>query len=104
MSRARPSSPADPAERVRTLVRSGRVATEEGERILSALDDAPRAPLHALLINPFDRFGGGRAAIAAIVIAGLSIGITRMGIRFDGFLDMHVGPVPLGTAALEQAI
>jgi hypothetical protein len=94
-----------PAERIRSLIEAGSVAPQEGERLLAAVAEEPARSPAWILINPFDRFGGGVAALFGLVISGLSIGCARLGVRFDGFLDLHVaprGPVPLTVAILDQ--
>jgi len=85
-----------PAERIRAMVSEGRVAEEEGERLLRALaapgGSASREPARArLLVDPFVRWGGGAAALAGAVFALAGFAISRLGVRFDGFLDLHVG-------------
>jgi hypothetical protein len=91
---------ATPSERVRKLVDEGRVDSEEGQRLLGALavpGAAGRAasdPRGArLLVDPFERWGGGAAALAGLVFVILGFALSRLGIRFDGFLDLHVSAV-----------
>ena len=94
-----------PAERIRGLIEAGKVAPREGERLLAAVAQEPVRPPVWILLNPFDRFGGGVAALLGLVVAGLSIGSARLGVRFDGFLDLHDasrGPVALTTAIVDQ--
>lgn len=93
-----------PAERVRHLVEAGTLAPEEGERLLAAMEQPPRSRLSAML-NPFERFGGGAAALAGLVIAALSTLVALLlGVRFDGFLDLHIPPSapPLRVAVVDQ--
>lgn len=94
-----------PAERVRRLVEAGTVAPEEGERLLSAMSNAPKRSALATLVNPFERFGGGVAVVLGAVVSALSVAVTRLGVRFDGFLDMHVQRAvvaPIHVSLLEQ--
>jgi hypothetical protein len=95
-----------PDERVRRLVDAGSVAPEEGARLLVAMGRGESRSLASTLINPFERFGGGTAALAGVLIAASCIGVSRFGVRFDGFLDMHAGgPVPsLGVALVDQLV
>src|SRR5450432_3037236 len=96
-----------PADRIRRLVAAGTVAPEEGARLLDAMGhERPHLSRFALLVNPFDRFGGGFATGLGAAIAALSLGIARFGIRFDGFLDLHTvnGVVTLRTALLDQVV
>lgn len=83
---------ASPSDRVRALVREGKVAEAEGARLLGAMEGKPaeRRLGVALLWNPFDRFGGETAAIAGLVLVGLGAFAERFGVRYDGFLDLHV--------------
>ena len=99
------------AERVRALVRSGKIAPDEGQRILSALSESaltepPARGWAWLLVDPFERFGGGMGVGLGLVAALASLGATRLGIRFDGFLDLHAvqGAPSIGSAALELAV
>jgi hypothetical protein len=96
-----------PRARIERLVQAGTVAPEEGERLMAAIAAEPaRSPL-LLLIDPFDRFGGGVAAAVGLVVSTLSLAASRLGLRFDGFLDLHVarGRAPsLQVALLDQLV
>jgi hypothetical protein len=97
-----------PAERIRHLIHAGNVAPEEGERLLAALaPESVRSPAW-IVVNPFDRFGGGAAALAGLLVSWLSVWSTRLGVRFDGFLDLHVAPhghtPPLSLAVIDQVV
>ena len=98
-----------PSERVRAMVAAGRVDHAEGERLLGAITaPAGRAPAQgtraSLLIDPFVRWGGGIAAALGALFAVLGFVVSRWGVRFDGFIDLHVGPAVTSPphAALEQ--
>jgi cytochrome c oxidase subunit IV len=95
-----------PADRVRRLVASGSVAPEEGARLLEAMSAAsPRSKL-GLLVDPFERFGGGVSAAIGLAIAVFSVVlVTRTSVRFDGLFDLHIterGAASLRTALVEQ--
>jgi len=83
---------ATPSDRVRALAREGKVDEAQAARLLGAMEDKPaeRRGGVALLWNPFDRFGGEAAAIAGLVLVGLGAIAERFGVRYDGFLDLHV--------------
>jgi hypothetical protein len=87
-----------PSERIRAMVSGGRVDQAEGERMLRAIA-APEAgavksaSVARLLVDPFERWGGGVAAIAGAVFVLAALAVSRLGVRFDGFLDLHVGGV-----------
>ncbi|WP_437487912.1 YIP1 family protein [Sorangium sp. So ce1014] len=95
-----------PDERVRALVRDNVIKPAEGERLLATM--APRPPRSGwrLALDPFERFGGEAAAVAGLAVAALSVAVTRLGVRFDGFLDLHTAPqvIPYTTALLEQVV
>ncbi|XXX79469.1 YIP1 family protein [Sorangium sp. So ce134] len=95
-----------PDERVRALVRDHVIEPAEGERLLATMSPRPPRTGWRLALNPFERFGGGAAAAAGLAVAALSVAITRLGVRFDGFLDLHTAPeaIPLATALLEQVV
>ncbi len=92
-----------PADRVRRLIESGSVAPEEGERLLAAMAERPAS---SPLLNPFERFGGGKAATIGAVISAASIAVaTSLGVRFDGLLDLHfnrAAPPSLRIAIADQ--
>jgi hypothetical protein len=89
-----------PSERIRAMVAEGRVDAAEGERLLLALATPGSSPTVAsasgvrLLVDPFAKWGGGTAAAIGAVLALLGFALSRVGIRFDGFLDLHVGNAP----------
>ncbi|WP_437318971.1 YIP1 family protein [Sorangium sp. So ce385] len=95
-----------PDERVRALVRDHVIEPAEGERLLATMSPRPPRTGWRLALDPFERFGGEVAAVAGLAVAALSVVITRLGVRFDGFLDLHMAPevVPITTALLEQVV
>lgn len=79
-----------PSERVRRMVESGSVAPEEGARLLAAMGGTERRSGLGLLVDPFERFGGGTAVLAGAVVSAVSVVVSvALGARFDGFLDLH---------------
>ncbi|WP_437969436.1 YIP1 family protein [Sorangium sp. So ce260] len=95
-----------PDERVRALVRDNVIKPAEGERLLATMTPRPPRTGWRLALNPFERFGGEAAAVAGLAVAALSVAATRLGVRFDGFLDLHTAPqvIPYTTALLEQVL
>lgn len=73
--------------RVRALVSQGQITEAEGARLVSVL--RADASGWSILFNPFDRLSTSAlwAIAAAAIIAGL--GLSRVGFRFDGALDVH---------------
>jgi hypothetical protein len=99
-----------PADRISHLVSTGKISAAEGERLQLALMAAPRKQSGwRLLFNPFDRFGGERAAVAGVVVSAASLALGRFGAHFDGFLDVHAAArgglaATFGTSLREQAV
>lgn len=79
------------AERVRALVASGAISPEEGRKLIAALAPPSAHPpsTMALLVNPFERFGGPLAAAVGGVVAVLGGAVERLGVRYNGLLDLH---------------
>jgi hypothetical protein len=80
-----------PDERVRALIKSGALSEQAGKKVLEAVA-AERRPgaRWELLLSPYERFGGSIAAGVGFALALLSVGLGRLGCRFDGFLDLHM--------------
>lgn len=92
-------------DRVRALAEKGALDPREAERLLAAMEvSRGRASALARVLNPFARVGTGAGlALAALVAAlGVAVAVTA-GVRFDGFLDLHVGKPSLAHALLDQA-
>jgi hypothetical protein len=75
------------SETLHALGRKGSISPEEEKPLLGMMAGAPRRSPLWLVVNPFDRFGGSVAAWAGLAIAVLSLGATRLMVRYDGFLD-----------------
>lgn len=95
-----------PSDRIRGLVREGKISAEEGSRLLGSVEPSRRATGPSLLWDPFERFGGGTAVAVGVLAVVTSIGVSRLGIRFDGAFDTHLapGPVPWSTALADQLV
>ncbi len=83
-----------PDERVRALVRDNVINPAEGERLLATMSPRPPQRGWRLALNPFERFrrsrhrGGARRRRAGTSPS------TGLGVRFDGFLDLHARRLP----------
>lgn len=90
-----------PEQRIRELVRARGIGETEAERLLAAVrPSAPRTK------NPFERWSGEVTSLVGVAVALASIALSRLHVRFDGALDLHVGTaaVPLGTAIVDQIV
>jgi hypothetical protein len=90
--------------RIRALVTSGQISEAEGERLVGALEG--RRDWWRVLINPFDRLSTSAIWIIALVTVAASLALSRLGIRFDGALDLHHpgSTPPWSVAVAEQAV
>ena len=90
-----------PEERVRELVRARRIEGDEAANLLAAV--RPDANVNRGR-NPFERWSGEVTSIAGAVVALLALLTSRLGVRYDGALDVHVGgaDVPLMLALVDQ--
>ncbi|GAC1352912.1 MAG: hypothetical protein NVSMB1_20620 [Polyangiales bacterium] len=95
-----------PSERIQALTRAGKLDPAEAQRLLAVLEtpSSHAASKSHLLVNPFDRFGGGIAAICGLIVAIIGITVsTQLGQLFDGFIDQHgPGSVTLRAAVVHQ--
>lgn len=94
---------ASPEERVQKLARERNISPADAERLLAALGaPAPVRPGR----NPFERWRGEHTLIAGGVVALAGLATSRLGVRYDGALDLHVtgGPVAVLTAVVDQLV
>jgi hypothetical protein len=91
------TSPRDkpsPRDKVVALIESGRVSPEEGQRLLDALDDERRAPGWRVLFDPFEGLSTAHGLLVVALGVALQIVGSRMGVRYDGALDVHIASAP----------
>lgn len=83
-----------PRERIAELARAGRVSEEDARRLLASVEGRGRAAVASWLFDPFARLstGAGLSVVAAGVL--LQVAASRLGVRYDGALDLHVGTAP----------
>jgi hypothetical protein len=76
-------------ERIAQLVANGRVSPDEARQLIGAVEP-PRRSLARRLLDPFESLdtGVGLAIAGAVLLA--QLGLSRLGVRFDGALDMHI--------------
>lgn len=90
-----------PEERIRELARARGLEAADTEGLLAAVRPVTRKSK-----NPFDRWSGESTAAIGAGLALVALATSRLGIRYDGALDMHVtkDAVPLATALLDQLV
>jgi hypothetical protein len=90
-------------QRVLEMVRAGTITREEGGRLIDALQTKPAR--WKMIYNPFDQVSTQMLWAAAIVVTAASFAVARLGVRFDGTLDLHpiAMPVPWRFALLDAA-
>lgn len=91
-------------ERILQMIESRTISAAEGEALLAALDGRAQRRWR-LLVDPFERLGVAAGAGIAGVVAVASLGLTRLNVRFDGAIDLHVtgNPVAFVQGLLDQA-
>jgi hypothetical protein len=89
-------------ERIKELVRARGIEGPDAENLLASV--RPAAPPRSK--NLFERFSGEVTSAAGVAIAIAAIGVSRLNVRFDGALDMHVTktPVSLFVALCDQLV
>lgn len=93
-----------PEERIQSLQQSGVVGAGQADALLGAVGVA-RVPGWKIVVDPFARHGGGRAAAAGVALAIAGLAASRLGLRFDGFLDAHLsGAAPTWRRALADQL
>ena len=92
-------------ERVVAMVRDGALTEDEGQRLIGALRTPRRFSSILMAYKPMDLLSTREAWIAAVIITVLSIVVARLGIRFDGALDLHrvAGPLRWSVVLLDAA-
>jgi hypothetical protein len=92
-----------PSERVRNLAQGGTFPAAQAQALLSAL--GPAQPVRrSVLTDPLDRFGGERLALVGLAGAVAGVAMYPLGVRFDGFLDLHASLTATLWAALVDVL
>ena len=91
-------------ERIKQLARAQSLDPADAERLLDAV--RPSSERRRILSNPFDRWSGEVTSLAGVVVALGGLATSRLGVRYDGALDLHVvkGAVPIGVALADQLV
>lgn len=89
--------------RLRSLVDEGRITPEEGERLQRALRGNARR--WTIALNPIEYLRPPMAVALALVVVIASLGVSQLGIRFDGAIDVHrASPPGWRTAFIDQVV
>jgi hypothetical protein len=92
-----------PEERIRELAKQSAIDPAEAERLLAAVRPPALAPPRSK--NPFERWSGERASLVGLAVSALAFGISLLGVRFDGVLDLHAAKdVSFRTVLLDQIL
>jgi hypothetical protein len=94
-------------ERIKQLARAQSLDPSDAARLLDAVRPSSGGPSdRELFSNPFDRWSGEVTSLLGLIVALGGLATSRMGVRYDGALDLHVGlrAVPIGVALLDQAL
>ena len=93
-------------ERIKQLARAQSLDPADAERLLDAVRPPSERASTRLLSNPFDRWSGEITSLAGVVVALGGLATSRLGVRYDGALDLHVvkGAVPFTVALADQLV
>jgi len=91
-----------PEDRIKELARARAIGGEDVEQLLAAVRPSPVRATR----NPFERWSGEVTSLVGLFVAAGGLATSRLGIRYDGALDLHYAgkPVPFGTALLDQFV
>ncbi len=96
----------DANKKVLEMVEQKKITAAEGDALLAAMRaDGRFAP--RLLVDPYERLTTGTMlAVGAIAAVLSAVAAVALGIRYDGFLDLHgpMGAVSAALAIAEQAV
>lgn len=96
----------DARRKVLDMVEQGKITSEEGDKLLSAMNGKKGFGFRSLF-DPYERIGTTTSLIVGVFVAMASLGVAKyFDVRFDGFMDLHmgIGDVSIATAAIDQAI
>jgi hypothetical protein len=94
-------------ERIKELALAQSMDAADAERLLDAVRPCARTgERRSVLANPFDRWSGETTSLIGALLALAGLATSRLGVRYDGALDLHVSPgaVPMGVAVLDQLL
>jgi hypothetical protein len=92
-------------EKVLEMVARGEISAEQADSLLGAMRHE-RSRLRKLLLHPLDAMTTEQALILSSIAACAGLALGAAGVRFDGALDMHIGPhaVRLGLRAVDLVV
>jgi hypothetical protein len=96
----------DAKRKVLDMVEQGKISSDEGDSLLSAMNNEKRIGFK-ILFNPYEHVGTLPGIIVGLVVAVASVGAAMyLNVRYDGFMDIHMAasPVAVGTAMIDQLI
>lgn len=93
-----------PTERVLTMVQEGTLSAEDGQLLLSAIEDSRPDPWEVLW-RPLDHLGLSWSLLIATVLVLAGFAFLPFKVRFDGAFDMHfVSSVKLLDVGLDALV
>ena len=96
----------DAKRKVLNMVAEGKVSSDEGDKLLAAMENEKRFSAR-LLVDPFFRLKAIQGILIGLLVALGGVAVALWGnLRFDGFLDMHIlnRVVPLRLAIGDQVV
>jgi hypothetical protein len=88
-------------ERIKEIARARAIPESEAAELLAAV-----RPKTSGKRSLFDRWSGEVTSIAGVVVALAGVATSRLGVRYDGALDLHIVPPPvaLRAAIVDQVV
>lgn len=81
----------DAKRKVLDMVEQGKISSDEGDALLSAMKDEKKFSFRTLF-DPYDRIGVVSSIAVGVVVAVASAVVAMyFDVRYDGFLDLHTG-------------
>lgn len=94
-------------ERIKELARAQSLDPDDAARLLDAVRPSSGGARNGgPLSNPFERWSGETTSALGAAVAAAGLATSRMGVRYDGALDLHVvaRPVPMTVALGDQLL
>jgi len=80
----------EPRDRIEQLAKNGKITPQEAKSLLGAMAARSEPSWLHYAVNPFLKLNSGAAAAIGLVLSAAQVAASRLGIRYDGFIDLHV--------------
>ena len=91
-----------PEARIRALAKQSRIGASDAARLLAAVKTAPLAPERRF--DPFTRLNAVTGTLIGLGASAGAAAVSRLGVRFDGLLDVHTAAAVTWRQALVDQV